>query len=70
MVQPLVQSHPEGEADEAARLCKLMNDVLHCLNACACNKAMYTWNVLLVLHGGGGKQFAGEGKKRACTRPL
>ena len=47
MAQALVRSYPEGEANETARFCKLMNDFFDCLNVRAYNEATYKRNALL-----------------------
>jgi hypothetical protein len=47
MAQALIRSYPEGEANETARFCKLMNDFFDCLNVRAYNEATCKRNVLL-----------------------
>ena len=47
MAQALVRTYPEGEANETARFCKLMNDFFDCVNVRAFNEATHKRNVLL-----------------------
>ena len=47
MAQALVRTYPEGEANETAMFCKLMNDFFDCLNVRAFSEATHKRNVLL-----------------------